>query len=86
LTRKDTVIVMGRGRGQSHQLHKRLHKEGFSSVYAEFARKGFVELLLHSTFFIQLLVLRIARVRKVNEPYFLRNRRLLKLSSDFIYG
>ncbi len=40
---------------------------------------------LYAVFFVQHLVLGIARKRKMKECYFLANKRLLKKSSDFIY-
>ncbi len=78
----DQIIVMGSDGGR---LNGRLVQEGFSSVHAGFSGTC-IELLLQSTFFIQLLVLKLAQRRKMTSCYFLKNRKLLGISSDFIYG
>jgi glutamine---fructose-6-phosphate transaminase (isomerizing) len=80
--KSDQIIVMGRDGGR---LNGRLVKEGLSSVHAGFKGTG-IELLLQSTFFIQLLVLKLAQRRKMTSCYFLKNKKLLRLSSNFIYG
>ena len=80
--KNDQIIVMG---NDGRLLNNRLVQEGFSSVHVDFKYEG-VRLLLQSTFFIQLLVLMIAQRRKMTSCYFLKNRKLLGISSDFIYG
>lgn len=77
----DRVIAMGR---DVEQLSKRLNREGFSSVHVDFKGEG-IELLLQSIFFIQLLVLKLAQRCGLTSCYFLKNKKLLKVSSDFIY-
>jgi len=81
IKKSDQVIVIGADNG----LDKRLNKEGFSSVHVSFDGAS-IELLLQSIFFIQLLVLKIARRRGLTDCYFLKNKKLLRMSSDFIYG
>ncbi len=78
----DQMIVMG---SDGRRLNDRLVKEGFSSVHADFKSRG-IGLLLQSTLFMQLLVLKLAQRRKMTSCYFLKNKRLLRMSSDFIYG
>jgi hypothetical protein len=78
----DHVIIMGRN---GEQLSRRLTKEGFSSVHVDFKRVG-IGLLLQSTFFMQLLVLKLTQRRGLISCYFLKNKKLLRASSDFIYG
>jgi glucosamine 6-phosphate synthetase-like amidotransferase/phosphosugar isomerase protein len=68
----------------SRKLSKRLNEEGFSSVHVGFRLTG-IELLLQATFFIQLFVLKLAQKYGLTSCYFLRNEKLLKISSDFIY-
>jgi fructoselysine-6-P-deglycase FrlB-like protein len=68
----------------SRKLSKRLNEEGFSSVHVGFKRTG-IELLLQSTFFIQLFALKLAQKYGLTSCYFLRNKKLLRVSSDFIY-
>lgn len=84
----DQAIVLGAegdgGDDNSRKLSKRLNKEGFSSIYVGFKRTG-IELLLQSTFFIQLFVLKLAQNYGLTSCYFLRNKKLLRVSSDFIY-
>lgn len=81
IRKSDQIIGMGADGG----LNKRLNKEGFSSAHINFNSVG-IELLLQSVFFMQLLVLKLARKRELTDCYFLKNKKLLKLSSDFIYG
>jgi fructoselysine-6-P-deglycase FrlB-like protein len=78
----DQTIVMG---DDSNNLNTRLNQEGFPSVHISFKNTG-IELLLRSTFFIQLLVLKLAQKKGLTSCYFLKNKKLLRLSSDFIYG
>jgi fructoselysine-6-P-deglycase FrlB-like protein len=78
----DQAIVMG---DDSNNLNTRLNQEGFPSVHISFKNTG-IELLLRSTFFIQLLVLKLAQKKGLTSCYFLKNKKLLRLSSDFIYG
>jgi fructoselysine-6-P-deglycase FrlB-like protein len=77
----DQVIALG----NTEQLSKRLNREGFSAVHVDFKGDG-IELLLQSTFFVQLLVLKLAQGRGLTTCYFLKNKKLLRTSSDFIYG
>jgi fructoselysine-6-P-deglycase FrlB-like protein len=79
----DQAIVIGDD--DSRKLSKRLNQEGFSSVHVGFKSTG-IELLLRSTFFMQLLVLKLAQKYGLTSCYFLKNKRLSRLSSDFIYG
>ena len=81
----DQAIVLGGYDGdKSRNLSKRLNEEGFSSVHVGFKRTG-IELLLQSTFFIQLFALKLAQKYGLTSCYFLRNKKLLRVSSDFIY-
>jgi fructoselysine-6-P-deglycase FrlB-like protein len=80
----DQAIVLGDGNRSNRKLSKRLNEEGFSSFYIEFKNTG-IELLLQATFFVQLLVLKLAQKYSLTNCHFLRNKKLLKMSSDFIY-
>lgn len=88
IKKADQAIVLGGEDGgdddNSRKLNKRLNKEGFSSIHVGFKRTG-IELLLQSTFFIQLFVLKLAQNYGLTSCYFLRNKKLLRVSSDFIY-
>ncbi|MFL6371816.1 MAG: SIS domain-containing protein [Nitrososphaera sp.] len=78
----DHVIVLGDGQGG--ELSQRLNNEGFSSLHVGFKNTG-IELLLQATFFIQLFVLKLAQKYGLTSCHFLQNKKLLGLSSDFIY-
>ena len=83
----DQAIVLGGeddDDDNSRKLSKRLNEEGFTSVHVGFKRTG-IELLLQATFFIQLFVLKLAQKYGLTSCYFLRNEKLLRVSSDFIY-
>ena len=86
----DQAIVLGDDDdddddNNSRKLSKRLNEEGFSSVYVGFQNKG-IELLLSATFFIQLVLLKLAQKYGLTSCHFLSNKKLLRVSSDFIYG
>lgn len=78
------IVLGGDADNNSRKLSKRLNEEGFSSVHVGFKSTG-IELLLESTFFMQLFVLKLAQKYGLTSCYFLRNKKLLKVSSDFIY-
>lgn len=78
------IVLGGDDDDNSRNLSKRLNEEGFSSVHVGFKRTG-IELLLQSTFFIQLFALKLAQKYGLTSCYFLRNKKLLRVSSDFIY-
>ena len=83
----DQAIVLGGDEDNddnSRKLSKRLNEEGFSSVYVGFKCTA-IELLLQATFFIQLFVLKLAQKYGLTDCYFLREKKLLRVSSDFIY-
>lgn len=79
----DQAIVLGED-DNNRKLSKRLNEEGFASVHVRFKNTG-IELLLQSTFFIQLLVLKLAQKYGLTSCHFLSNKKLLRVSSDFIY-
>lgn len=81
----DQAIVLGDDDNNSRKLSKRLNEEGISSVHVGFKNTG-IELLLQATFFIQFLVLKLAQKYGLTSCHFLRNKKLLRVSSDFIYG
>jgi fructoselysine-6-P-deglycase FrlB-like protein len=85
----DQAIVLGddddnNNNNNSRKLSKRLNEEGFSSVHVGFKNKG-IELLLSATFFIQLVLLKLAQKYGLTSCHFLSNEKLLRVSSDFIY-
>ena len=86
LKKHDKVIVMGAKNDDNSALADRARKEGYSFSYVDFDSKNTTELLLQSIFFMQLLALKLAQKRKMTSCYYLKNKKLLKISSDFIYG
>ena len=86
ITKKDAVIVLGVQGGSLSSLANRLVTAGFDSRFVQISDGEILETILHSTFFVQLLALKIAQKMKLKECYFLRNRQLRRISSDFIYG
>jgi glutamine---fructose-6-phosphate transaminase (isomerizing) len=81
----DQAIVLGDdNNNNSRKLSIRLNEEGFSSVHVAFKNKG-IELLLSATFFIQLVVSKLAQKYGLTSCHFLSNKKLLRMSSDFIY-
>jgi fructoselysine-6-P-deglycase FrlB-like protein len=81
LKKRDNLIVM-----ENKVLDQRLRNEGFSSMHVDFRGEGGIRLLVRSIFFMQCLVLKVAQRRRLTACYFLKNKKLLKTSSDFIYG
>ncbi|HXG05699.1 MAG TPA: SIS domain-containing protein [Nitrososphaera sp.] len=81
LKKGDTLIVM-----ENKQLDQRLRDDGYSSVHVDFRGERGIRLLMRSTFFMQCLVLKLAQRHGLTTCYFLKNKRLLKTSSDFIYA
>jgi fructoselysine-6-P-deglycase FrlB-like protein len=77
----DSIITLGTG---GKELSQRLKQEGFSSVNVD-SEGSSIGLLLQSTFVMQLLVLNLAQRCKITNCYFLKNSKLLRISSDFIY-
>jgi fructoselysine-6-P-deglycase FrlB-like protein len=73
------ILVLG---GSSPAL--RLKKAGLIAIPVR-ANAGNIESLLYAVFFIQHLVLQLAKRQKRTECYFMQNKRLLNTSSDFIY-
>jgi hypothetical protein len=65
-------------------LDQRLSGEGFSSLHVDFKGAG-IGLLMQSVFFMQLLVLKLAQRRRLTSCYFTKNKKVLRISSDFIY-
>lgn len=84
IKKSDHLIIMATDTG-GRNLDKSLRLAGFSSIYANFDYRRRIDVLLQSAFFLQLVVLELARKRRLNDCYFIQNKKLLKMSSDFIY-
>jgi fructoselysine-6-P-deglycase FrlB-like protein len=70
----------------SKEFCDRITKLGFSTPFVvDCSKLSLTDRLLKSTFFVQLFVLRQALKKGLQDCFFLRNKSLLKLSSDLIY-
>jgi fructoselysine-6-P-deglycase FrlB-like protein len=85
----DKIVIFGNKKyklASNEELNNRLIKLGFSSAYIiDCTRLSLTELLLKSTLVIQLFVLKQALRKGLKDCFFLRDKHLLKLSSDLIY-
>jgi fructoselysine-6-P-deglycase FrlB-like protein len=71
---------------RSKEFCDRLTKLGFSTPFVvDLSKLSLTDSLLKSTFFVQLFVLKQALKKGLKASFFLRNKSLLKLSSDLIY-
>nr|WP_294804109.1 SIS domain-containing protein [uncultured Nitrososphaera sp.] len=75
----DQVIVLGT-KGDYVALARRVN-----GLPVDCSASVPVELLFYAVFFIQHLVLAVAKKKRLQECYFMRNKRLLKTSSKVIY-
>lgn len=82
----DGIIILGHGRDRGRALAMRLAAEGLLCSHLAISGTGVVEPILHSTFIVQMFALKMAQQRQLQECYFLSNKTLLRVSSDFIYG
>jgi fructoselysine-6-P-deglycase FrlB-like protein len=89
LKTKDKIIIFANKNynlRHSEELNDRLTRLGFSSAHVLYLdRVSLTELLLRSTMVIQLFVIKQALQKGVKECFFLRDKSLLRLSSDLIY-
>jgi glutamine---fructose-6-phosphate transaminase (isomerizing) len=70
----------------SKEFCDRLTKLGLSTPFVvDCSKLSLTDRLLKSTFFVQVLVLKQALKKGLQDCFFLRNKSLLKLSSDLIY-
>lgn len=78
LKRDDQVLVFGKTADAA--LAKSVR-----GLFVRCSMRSPIESLFYGVFFIQHLVLAIARRKKLTECYFVQNKKLLKTSSDVIY-
>ena len=85
----DNIIIFdnfGYNKKNARLLYNRLSHISYSTVYVDLSNLSQIEALLKSIFLIQMLLLKIAKRDGLKECFFLRNKELLDLSSDLIYG
>jgi glutamine---fructose-6-phosphate transaminase (isomerizing) len=86
---KDRIIIVGsdtRDLSVSKKITNHLSEINIVTFYVDCRNGKMVESLLKSIFFLQLYVVKLAVKNRLKDCYFLRNQRLLSLSSQLIYG
>jgi glucosamine--fructose-6-phosphate aminotransferase (isomerizing) len=79
----DELIIFGSK--EDVKVSRRLARAGFKTRYVDCGKYNGLDSILYAAFFVQHLVLSIARRKKVKECYFLRDKKILDASSDIIY-
>jgi glucosamine 6-phosphate synthetase-like amidotransferase/phosphosugar isomerase protein len=85
----DRIIILGNNTCDLRickTIMNHLDKMGVSTLYVDCRKRSMIETLLKSIFFLQLYVVKLAVKNLLKDCYFLRNERLLALSSKLIYG
>jgi fructoselysine-6-P-deglycase FrlB-like protein len=80
LKKGDRILILG-----DNRLAMRLKKKGFDAFNINCSRPTAIESLLYAVFFMQHLVLGIAERRGQIDCHFIKNKKMLELSSDVIY-
>jgi glucosamine 6-phosphate synthetase-like amidotransferase/phosphosugar isomerase protein len=86
---KDRIIIVGsdtRDLSVSKKITNQLSEINIVTFYVDCRNGSMIESLLKSIFFLQLYVVKLAVKNRLKDCYFLRNQRLLSLSSQLIYG
>ncbi|MGB8934030.1 MAG: SIS domain-containing protein [Candidatus Nitrosopolaris sp.] len=86
---KDRIIIVGsdtRDLDVSKTIMNQLAEINIVTFYVDCRNRSMIEGLLKSIFFLQLYVVKLAVKNRLKDCYFLRNQRLLSLSSQLIYG
>ena len=85
----DRIIILGNDAcdlGISKTIMNRLAEINIVTLYVDCRKRSMIEGLLKSIFFLQLYAVKLAVKNRLKDCYFLRNERLLSLSSQLIYG
>jgi glucosamine 6-phosphate synthetase-like amidotransferase/phosphosugar isomerase protein len=85
----DRIIILGNDAcdlGISKTIMNRLAEINIMTLYVDCRKRSMIEGLLKSIFFLQLYAVKLAVKNRLKDCYFLRNERLLSLSSQLIYG
>lgn len=80
---KDAIVILGDA--SSRPLFRRLAKD-YRTALVQSKSKNPLQDLLYCVFYTQLLVLKLAASMNLKDCYFLKNKSLLDISSEFIYG
>lgn len=79
----DELIIFGSK--EDAKVSRRLGRAGFKTLYVDCGKYDGLDSILYAAFFIQHLVLSIARRKKLKECHYLRDTKILDASSDIIY-
>ena len=85
----DRIIILGNNVSEfsmSKTITNQLEKMKVLTLYINCRKRSTIDSLLKSIFFLQLYALKLAVKNRLKDCYFLRNERLLALSSKLIYG
>lgn len=85
----DRIMILGNNAcdlGISKKITKELTELDVVTLYIDCRKRNTIEGLLKSIFFLQLYAVKLAVKNRLRDCYFLRNDRLLALSSQLIYG
>ena len=89
-TEDDLIFVFSSKRHSLHNKIKKLNtllqKRKITTLMMEIPDYNDIQILLFSTFLIQLYVAKLAKKLKFQNCYFLENKELLKISSQLIYN
>ncbi len=81
----DSVMVFGT-QEMGRRLSVRLEQNSVCSTFFDCSSPSSIESLLYAIFLAQHMILKTARKIGLADCYFLSNKKLLEISSDFIYG
>jgi fructoselysine-6-P-deglycase FrlB-like protein len=84
----DNIVILDNfsyDKKNARLLYERLDQINYSSLYIDLSNLSLMDGLLKSIFLIQMLLLKIAQRKGLQECFFLCNKELLNLSSDLIY-
>jgi fructoselysine-6-P-deglycase FrlB-like protein len=85
----DRIIILGNNVSEfsmSKMITNQLEKMEVLTFYINCGKRSMIDSLLKSIFFLQLYAVKLAVKNRLKDCYFLRNERLLALSSKLIYG
>ncbi len=85
----DRIIILGNNVSEfsmSKTITNQLEKMEVLTLYINCRKRSTIDSLLKSIFFLQLYALKLAVKNRLKDCYFLRNERILALSSKLIYG
>jgi fructoselysine-6-P-deglycase FrlB-like protein len=85
----DRIIILGNNVSEfsmSKMITNQLEKMEVLTFYINCGKRSMIDTLLKSIFFLQLYAVKLAVKNRLKDCYFLRNERLLALSSKLIYG